>query len=73
MKKCAELAIYRAVILNDQLTQLHDIVQCQKRKREAPRSFTSSNTILTGAKGQRHTSCQEEMVQGETPSSRCNE
>ncbi|KAK9320389.1 hypothetical protein V1517DRAFT_329549, partial [Lipomyces orientalis] len=39
MKKCAELAIYQAVILNDQHTQLQDIVQRQKRNREAPRSF----------------------------------
>ncbi|ODQ70704.1 hypothetical protein LIPSTDRAFT_156288 [Lipomyces starkeyi NRRL Y-11557] len=65
MNKCTELAIYRAVILNNQLTQLQDTVQLQKRKREAPRSFITSNTILTGAEDQRHTPSQEQMVQGE--------
>ncbi|KAK9490074.1 hypothetical protein V1508DRAFT_288212 [Lipomyces doorenjongii] len=46
MKKCAELAIYQAVILNGQRTQLLGTVQRQDRKREAPRP----STILTGAR-----------------------
>ncbi|KAK9351688.1 hypothetical protein V1523DRAFT_297276 [Lipomyces doorenjongii] len=50
MKKCAELAIYQAVILNGQRTQLLGTVQRQNRKREAPRSFITSSTILTGAR-----------------------
>ncbi|KAK9318850.1 hypothetical protein V1517DRAFT_334420 [Lipomyces orientalis] len=32
MKKCAELAIYQAGILNDQVTQLQGNVQRQKKK-----------------------------------------
>ncbi|KAK9320682.1 hypothetical protein V1517DRAFT_328718, partial [Lipomyces orientalis] len=54
MKKCAELAIYQAIILNDQVTQLQGTIQRQK-KREAPRSLITSNTALTLAEGQLHT------------------
>ncbi|KAK9234025.1 hypothetical protein V1525DRAFT_322391, partial [Lipomyces kononenkoae] len=50
--KCAELAMYQAEILSDQVTQLQAAVQRQKKKRGTRRSYIRSDTILTGAEGQ---------------------
>ncbi|KAK9372474.1 uncharacterized protein V1513DRAFT_384698, partial [Lipomyces chichibuensis] len=65
IRKCAELALYRAAILTDQLTQMQGSVECQKRKRQTTRSFIASNNILTGAEWQRRTPQNEEVVQRE--------
>ncbi|KAK9427351.1 hypothetical protein V1505DRAFT_294904, partial [Lipomyces doorenjongii] len=65
IKKCAELALYQAAILTDQLTQMQGTVERQKRKRQTTRSFIASNNILTGAEGQRRTPHNEEVVQRE--------
>ncbi|KAK9324195.1 hypothetical protein V1517DRAFT_318505, partial [Lipomyces orientalis] len=59
--KCAGLALYQAAILTDQLTQMQGNVDRQKRKRQTTRSFITSNSILTGAEGQRRTPHSEEV------------
>ncbi|ODQ74568.1 hypothetical protein LIPSTDRAFT_70237, partial [Lipomyces starkeyi NRRL Y-11557] len=55
IKKCAEVALYRTAILNDEIARLQET--------ETTRSFINSSTILTGVEGRQRTPGQKEGVE----------
>ncbi|ODQ71017.1 hypothetical protein LIPSTDRAFT_73597 [Lipomyces starkeyi NRRL Y-11557] len=63
IKKCAEVALYRTAILNDEIARLQETVQQKKKKKETTRSFINSSTILTGVEGRQRTPGQKEGVE----------